>query len=238
MNYGGWRTASGARWPAKDEFEVGCTYEHAAYVLTWLAAFFGPARAVHAYASTRVPDKGIPVDAMAPDFTVGCIEYDHDVVARVTCSIVAPVDKSIVIAGDEGVLYTRYVRDDASPVFLRRTPESRVLSQLAGRLKHLQNRIEDVLRLPFSITWQADRKVPFALEPSRRASSALKPVDFLRGPAELAGAIREGRPCRLSAELAWHMSELIEALQWPDRSQARRTITSTFEPIEPLPLRA
>jgi predicted dehydrogenase len=38
-----WRNAAGAAWPAKDEFEVGCTYEHAGYVLTWLAAFFGPA---------------------------------------------------------------------------------------------------------------------------------------------------------------------------------------------------
>ena len=39
MNPTRWRSASGAPWPAKDEFETGCTYEHAAYVLSWLAAF-------------------------------------------------------------------------------------------------------------------------------------------------------------------------------------------------------
>jgi hypothetical protein len=41
-----WRNESGVPWPARDEFEIGCTYEHAGYVLTWLCDFFGPARAV------------------------------------------------------------------------------------------------------------------------------------------------------------------------------------------------
>ena len=60
------------------------------------------------------------------------------------------------------------------------------------------------------------------------------PVDFLRGPAELAGAIREGRPCRLSAELGRHIAELIETLQHPDRYGVKRTLQTSFEPIEPL----
>src|ERR1700730_11098055 len=115
-----WRSASGSRGNAKDEFEIGCTYQHAAYVLSWLAAFFGPARRIQAYASCRIPDKGVAVDEMAPDFSVGCIEYDQDIVARVTCSIVAPADKSIVIIGENGLLHTKHVRDDASPVYLRR----------------------------------------------------------------------------------------------------------------------
>jgi hypothetical protein len=102
MNPTRWRSASGAPWPAKDEFETGCTYEHAAYVLSWLAAFFGPAQRVTAYASCRIGDKGIPVDAMARDFSVGCIEYKDDVVARVTFSTVAPIDKSIMIIGEHG----------------------------------------------------------------------------------------------------------------------------------------
>ena len=99
-----WRNDSGVLWPAKDEFEVGCTYEHAGYVLTWLAAFFGPALRTTSFASCQLPDKGIPVGSMAPDFTVGCIEYGDDVVARVTCSLVAPKDKSLTIIGDDGIL--------------------------------------------------------------------------------------------------------------------------------------
>ena len=54
-----WVSASGAPWPARDEFEVGCAFEHAGYVLTWLAAFFGPAVSLTAFASCRIPDKGV-----------------------------------------------------------------------------------------------------------------------------------------------------------------------------------
>ena len=42
--YKGWASASGAPWPHRDEFK-GVTLEHAGYLLTWLVAFFGPARA-------------------------------------------------------------------------------------------------------------------------------------------------------------------------------------------------
>jgi hypothetical protein len=42
MDYPTWISASGAPWPARDEFEVGCTLEHAGYHLTWLTAFFWP----------------------------------------------------------------------------------------------------------------------------------------------------------------------------------------------------
>lgn len=236
LNPGRWHSASGAQWPAKDEFEIGCTYEHAAYVLSWLAAYFGPARRVQAYASCRVPDKGVAVDGMAPDFTVGLIEYDHDVVARVTCSIVAPVDKSIVIAGDHGVLSTKYVRNDAAPVYFQKTPPNRILSGIGSRMRHMQGRIEHMLRLPWSFTgWRWERKYPYARKPAFRGSGGNKPVDFLRGPAELAAAIREGRPCRLPPELGLHMTELIETLQFPERFDNPRTITSTFPPIQPLP---
>ena len=231
-----WKSASGAPWPAKDEFETGCTYEHAAYVLSWLAAFFGPARKVQAYSSIRIRDKGVAVDSMAPDFTVGCIEYDNDVVARVTCSIVAPLDKSITIIGEKGTLYTKYVRNDASPVYLEKTPPGRIVSGIVNRAKHLLVRMEELLHLPFSITaFKLERKYPYARKPGFRGSGGNKPVDFLRGPADMAEAIREGRPCRLSPELGVHMTELVETLQYPDRFANPRIIKSSFDPIQPLP---
>ncbi len=231
-----WKSVSGAPWPAKDEFEIGCTYEHAAYVLSWLAAFFGPARKVQSYSSTRIHDKGVTVDSMAPDFTVGCIEYDNDVVARVTCSIVAPLDKSIVIIGEKGTLYTKYVRNDASPVYIEKTPPNRMVAGIASRAKHLLVRIEELLHSPFSIAaFKFERKYPYARRPSFRRSRGNKPVDFLRGPADMAEAIREERPCRLSPELGVHMTELIETLQYPERFENPRIINSSFDPIQPLP---
>ena len=120
-----WTNESGVPWPAKDEFEVGCTYEHAGYVLTWLAAFFGPATKVTSFASCLITDKGIAVDVMAPDFTVGCIEYPGGVVARVTCGLVAPKDKSLTIIGDDGILSIANVRNDVCPVYVRSIPAGR-----------------------------------------------------------------------------------------------------------------
>jgi predicted dehydrogenase len=232
-----WRSLSGAPWPAKDEFEIGCTYEHAAYVLSWLAAYFGPARKVHAYASVRITDKGVQVDSMAPDFTVGCIEYDNDIVARVTSSLVAPLDKSIKIIGEKGILYTKYVRNDGSPVYFQKTPPNRYIAAASSRLGNLRVKLEQLLRLPFSVSGlTVEKKYPYARKPRLKYSMrANKPVDFMRGPVELASAVRENRPCRLSPELAVHMVELIETLQYPERFENPRILQTTFDPIEPLP---
>jgi hypothetical protein len=79
------------------------------------------------------------------------------------------------------------------------------------------------------------RKYPFAREPTKFLVGTSKPVDFNRGPSELAEAIRLNRHCRLSARLGLHVVELIEALQYPERFGGKRTITSRFDPIEPLP---
>lgn len=232
-----WHTETGAHWPAKDEFEIGCTYEHAGYVLTWLAAFFGPATKVTSFASCQIPDKGIPVETMAPDFSVGCIEYGDGVVARVTCGLVAPRDKSFTIIGDDGILTTAQVRDDAGAVYLREIPARGWPARIEHRLNPLRTWLEKRLPIvPWSGNeWLMRKKLPFARKPSPIRVSAGKPVDFCRGPSELAAAIREKRACRLSAQLGLHLVELIEALQYPERFGNVRKIESTFPAIEPLP---
>ena len=97
MNYRRWSSVSGSPWPWKDEFEVGCTLEHAGYYLTWLVAFFGPVVRVTSFASVTCPDKSTdtPVTTMAPDFTTAALEFASGVIARLTCSIVAPHDHQL-----------------------------------------------------------------------------------------------------------------------------------------------
>jgi predicted dehydrogenase len=226
-----WRNDSGVSWPAKDEFEIGCTYEHAGYILTWLAAYFGPAVSVTSFASCLIRDKGIPVDSMAPDLTVGCLEYSDGVVARVSCSLVAPIDKSLTIIGDDGVLHVPDLRNDLCPIYLRKIPANRWCGSIERRLNHLRR----LLRLPgFEIDWHYWEKYPFKKNHQRGYVSLGKQVDFCRGPAEIANAIQEKRPCRLSAELGWHITELIEGLQYPERFGYRRKLTSSFAPIQPV----
>jgi predicted dehydrogenase len=225
-----WRNESGIVWPARDEFEVGCAYEHAGYILTWLAAFFGPAVRMSSYASCIIRDKGVAVATMAPDFTVGCIEYNSGIVARITCSVVAPKDKSLTIIGDDGVLVVPNLRSDISPVYVRSIPPSRITSAVERRVNRLRAALGIAGMRP---DWHLWTKYPMVHSSARVFASSDKSVDFCRGPAEVADAIREKRPCRLSPELGWHITELTERLQYPERFAGRPEIGSTVGPVQP-----
>jgi len=225
-----WKNESGVPWPAKDEFEVGCTYEHAGYVLTWLAAFFGPAKKVTSFASCLIPEKGIAVDSMAPDFTVGCIEYPGGVVARVTCGLVAPKDKSLTIIGDDGILSVADVRNDVCPVYVRSMPTDRWRAAIECRVNRLRRWFPG-----WDSEWHIWSRYPMTQRRPRTFVGDDKPVDFCRGLAEVADAIRHKRPCRLSPELGWHITELIERIQFPETFSSQRELVSSFDPIQPLP---
>ena len=74
--------------------------------------------------------------------------------------------------------------------------------------------------------------MPLVRQPVGRFVSVGKPVDFARGPAELADAIREQRACRLSADLACHLVELVEVLQHPERRGP--DLKTDFAPMPPM----
>ena len=228
-----WVNECGVPWPAKDEFEVGCTYEHAGYVLTWLGAFFGPALSVTSFASCQILDKGISVETMAPDFTVGCIRFADAVVARVTCGLVAPRDKSLTLVGDRGVLFIGNVRNDSGPVIVRAQNLGRWQSRIARHTEWFHRWLE--ARMPWpGAELMFQRQIPLVRKPRGRLVGPGKPVDFMRGPAEMADAINERRPCRLSAQFGVHIVDVIEALQFPERFHFQKTITTTFAPVAPL----
>jgi len=229
-----WLNESGVPWPAKDEFEVGCTYEHAGYVLTWLTAMFGAATHLSAFASCQIPDKGIPVDTMAPDFTVGGLQFSSGVAARVTCGLVAPRDKSITVIGDAGVLFVGNVRDDAAPVMWRHDRRRSVwTSALSGRLAPLHRWLQQRVPVPGMDALLAE-KVPLVRQPAG-TMRADKPVDFCRGIAEQAEAIAAGRPARLSGELGAHIVEMVERLQYPERFEGRPALRTSCPPMLPMP---
>ena len=60
-------------------------------------------------------------------------------------------------------------------------------------------------------------------------------MDFARGPAEMAAAIVERRPSRMSARYALHVNEIVLAMQNPKEMGSPRALTSTFEPPAPMP---
>lgn len=240
MSFRNWTSPSGIPWPNVDEFEVGATLEHAGYYVTWLAAFFGPARSVTAYASCQVPEKDSAVapDRMSADFSVGVIEFVSGVVARLTCSLVAAHDHTLRIFGDAGILSCKDSWMYDSPVYFERLnipckpgrravripPESKILN---GAWNYLAPRI---LREPGPILIPPVREAKFQSYPPNTHH-----MDFARGVAEQAEALRESRPCRLSARFLLHVNEIVLALQPPRGANGTRKMTSTFEPIASMP---
>ena len=217
MPYRRWLSASGAPWPAKDEFEVGCTFEHAGYYLTWFPAFFGPARTVTAFSSCLVPDKGtdFPLEHDAPDFSVACITFESGVVARVTCSIVGAHDHTLRIFGDEGILSTKDCWYYRSPVYIQRPITIR----------------RKTFMLPFK------KRYPLSGQgPGRFRYRGAQQMDFCRGVAELAASIRDSRPNLLSEQYCLHVNELVIAIDHARATGAPYTVTSTFSPIDPMTL--
>lgn len=211
-----WVNEAGTPWPYRDEFLTGCTVEHAGYVLTWLAAFFGPATSVAAFSDCLIPEKldGECADAMAPDFSVACVRFRSGVVARLTCGVVAPLDHRFMIVGDDGIMTVADPRSDRAPL-------------------HVQ-RYLTIRRKRFLAPWR--RRVPLLGRhlPQPRYRGAQR-RDFCRGIAEMAEAIREKRSCRLNGRFSLHVNELTLAIQNARDDAAPRRITSTFDPITPMP---
>lgn len=219
VDYRNWVSRSGKPWPAHGEFETGCTFEHAGYVLTLLCAMFGPARRVTAFSALLVADKQTdePLQHPAPDFSVGLLEFDGGIVARVTNSVVAPYDHRLRVIGDEGTLEIREPWDYASPVRLRSVSQGRLS-------RYLERRFGGV---------GAAKPLPMVRALAMKPKRGEPTMDFARGVAELAEAIRMKRPARLDADFAVHIAELTEMLQHPERFPRPAPVQSTFSPIAP-----
>jgi predicted dehydrogenase len=223
MRYKHWVNPSGAPWPYKDEFEVGCTLEHAGYYVNWLLALFGPAKSVTSFAACQVPDKGtdVPLDTLAPDFAVGCIAFASGVAARLTCSIIAPHDHTLRVFGDEGILTVEECWDYGSPVYIKRRTK---LAMWAEKYKLLS-----------ALPGIAARKYPLVKKSNfKHRYKATHAMDFARGVADVADAVRQKRPGRLSARFSLHVNEIVLAMQYPERMGHHRVLTSTFDPDGPM----
>jgi predicted dehydrogenase len=215
MPYDKWRRPSGVPWPYRSEFEVGCTLEHAGYTVAWLTAFFGPARAITAFSACQVSDKrpGESIQS-APDFSVACIRFESGVVARLTCSIMAPRDHSIRVIGDDGILSIRDSWFYSDPVYLRRwltIGRRTMLSPVVHRYP--------LVRSPYGRI--------------KRRSAAQ--MDYLLGVQELCDAVQEDRPSRLSADFCLHTNEIVLAIHNALETNTPYTPSTTFEPMQPMP---
>ena len=218
LAYKDWRSLSGAPWPAKDEFEVGCTMEHAGYQVTPLVELFGPVRRVTSFNHCFMPEKGadLGVEVISPDFSTGILEFDGGMRARLTNSILASADRSLRVVGTEGVATLSDVWEYDSPVRHSRTgmgARSRVMRKLEKRLSAVTPGLLFGRRLPGAAGQRATR------------TQGGHHMDFARGIAQLAAQVADGAETRVGPALALHVTEVTLALQDPDGS-AIRTMTT------------
>jgi predicted dehydrogenase len=218
-----WASAEGTPWPWRDEFTVGCTLEHAGYHLTPLVALFGPVRRVTAFAHTVVPDKhaDLAADLVAPDFSVACLEFRSGVVARLTCSIVAPHDHALRVIGDAGVIELDECWHNGAPLRLRRAS---ALHDRAETYTWLSR--HGWARLLFGLDGRA---VTNGVRTGWRRRMRRHEMDYLLGVADLARAIREARPPRVPARLLLHVNEIALAIDAARSGGTTTVLRSAFE---------
>ncbi|MFS4437714.1 Gfo/Idh/MocA family protein [Paracoccaceae bacterium GXU_MW_L88] len=246
-----WRSRSGAPWPYLHEYEMGCTWEHVGYHLTWMCAIFGPVRSVTAFSKQTLPDKtDKPLDPPdTPDFSVACLDFESGVVGRVTCSIAAPYDHRMRIIGNEGMLHADTYRHYECPVYHERFTK---LSMNARKARSV--RTKSWLQWPFGV---GGKRLPLvdAPTPGRDGEEKIDPLgnswspktlikkfkrrqlgqqDKFIGIAELVQAIEKGRKPFPSHDFTLHLTELTLAIQAAGADGASKTLETRFDP---LPLR-
>jgi len=216
--YRDWRSTTGAPWPAEDEFNVGCTLEHAGYYLGWLIAWFGSVRKLVAASAEVLPDKPGSTDLSGqpgtPDFSTAVLFFEDGPVTRLTCSIAAPHDQRIRVIGDDGVLQLKQAWNNAAPVKYHR------------RLRIRRRLLEHPLGRRIKLAQPTHPKV------GRWGAAAM---NFALGPVEVLTAIAENRLCRLSNAYSLHLNEVTLAIQNADEDAGAQIMTTRCERMEPMP---
>ena len=203
-----WLSPSGAPWPAADEYRTGCTLEHAGYYLSWLMAMFGPVRRVVSGVARQLDAVQTGSGHDTPDYASASLFFD-DMVARLTCSIIARHDHRLRIFGDDGILEVdeAWANDAAVRIRRRHVIRRRLInSPIASRVR---------------LKGATHPKV------GRRGAASM---NFALGVAEMADAITSGREPRLAAGFALHLTEVSLAMQ----AGGDRDIASSFEPMTPM----
>ena len=212
--YKKWFSESGAPWPYRDEFKVGCTVEHAGYYLSWLIAIFGNVTTVVAASADLIRGKLPDGEESAPDYSCATLFFESGVVARLTCSIIAPHNHALRVVSELGVIEIDECWSNGAPVRVRR--------------RHVFRRRQ--INSPFACRVKAG--VPTDPKVGRRGAASM---NFALGPAEMIGALREKRACRLGADFALHFNEVTLAIQNSRADKGVQIMTTRCDPVEPLP---
>jgi len=190
-----WTNDFGIPWPVESEFELGSSLEHLGYAVSWALYLFGPVSACVGTSTCVLPEKKIKGNIFSStDFSVAVLTHESGVITRITCGIVGPMNRSIMVVGDDGYLEVEDIWDNQSPVKKLIYKE---LKLKAARKKIIAN------------NWLG--QILFGLNPQKvstysRHSALLGlaknnvKMDYLLGVDDLAQAILLGTSPRLSSD--------------------------------------
>jgi predicted dehydrogenase len=238
---------TGAPWPYVEEFQQGCTFEHAGYHLIWICAMFGPATSVTAFSKALIKHKtDTPLSpADTPDYSVGCLNFENGVTARITNSIVAPRDHRLRIIGEEGEICADRYCSYQSPVWLERFSSVSLNARKASTLRNQPwlGRLFGAggVKVPLVRRWKSE-----AVQRGNDGKRTLKQkaINWLRrrethnqdkllGIAEMVKSLKEGYPQILTPELLTHVNELTLIIQRAGPDGITTKPSTTFTPIKP-----
>jgi predicted dehydrogenase len=223
----------GIPWPHKNEFHTGCTFEHAAYYLSWFAAFFGPAIRITPFSTVLLPVKDIAgekITIITPDFSCAVIEFASGVVARLTNSILAPQNHKLLLIGDKGVLSTDECWDYYAPCYTQRyiDKDAPVLLKAFSKRLPLLSFFLGLSRKKMRLVRSRSLKARLLSNPLRKFHH-----DFARGVAELALSLIHERGNYFTPEYLLHVNEMVFAIQNAMHAQGVYTMKTTFKPFDP-----
>ena len=210
MNPDTWKTPLGVPWPYNSEFELGSSFEHLGYPLSWIVTMFGSVDKVVASSHCLVPLK---MEGKEPysgtDYSVAVLKHNSGVVTRLTCGIVAPMNRGITVTGDKGSLYVEDIWDNNSAVWF----QSNSSFKLKAARKKIITRF-GITRLIFGLN---KKKLPMIgkSKASFRGGNNVK-MDYMLGIADLCDAILNNRKPVLDIDLVMHINELTLAINHPN----------------------
>jgi predicted dehydrogenase len=200
-------------------YEVGPLFDVAVYPLTILTTIFGPARGVTAFGKVLYPDRvtreGTPFHVTTADFSIAAVEFANGAVARLTTNFYVSFhskQRGIEFHGDRGSLF----------------------------LSDWHNFNGSVEYAGFDGTWPAFdtayTPIPYVKEPysGDLQQDSHAGVEWSRGVVDMAEAIRDNRPQRISGAQAAHVVEIVSSIHEAFREGRRVEITSGFPQPAPM----
>ena len=215
LGYKRWVSVTGAQWPAKEEFELGCLQEHGGYILTLACWLWGEIESVSVISDLIFPDKGLGQGQLAADLNILYLKFKSGMKVKASVGMVATPDRTLTIYGEEGSLHIRDIRDDEAAVFHSPYPGSRLSKAIHVRIFALTNTVSRIFGfLPFNWNIKAElyRSIGKRSKLSKIFGNKTKNSSFSLGIEKICNDIKTNTQDYTSIKISRHIQEILNEI--------------------------